>query len=313
MTEEHEDRQETVSYPRPTRTYLKGLLDSFGLRPRRQYGQNFLIDLNLLELLARTAEIGPNDVVLEVGAGTGGLTNRLADLAREVVSVEIDPGFYELARKETRARPNLTLLHMDALKGKNRVQPEVLTALEEAMRRAEASSYKLVANLPYDVAASLVGNLLLERLEVDSMTMTVQLEVGERLVAEPGSKDYGPLSALVASVGEGRIVRQMPPSAFWPRPKVTSAIVRIDVDAQRRSDLEELSAQHRFVRDLFTHRRKSLRAALISLPRYKPLKARMTDLLESVGVTGDGRAEQLSPAELVRIRHVLEKTLNSDV
>lgn len=290
------DDHHTFSAARPTQSYLRNLFEANGLQPRRQLGQNFLIDLNLLDLLVQSSMVGPSDVVLEVGAGTGGLTTRLAQQAGRVVSIEIDPGVYMLAKKQVSGFPNVTLIHTDVLENKNHVSEEVLAAVREAMAELGTDHYHLVANLPYDVATSVIGNLLLEDLPIRSMTTTVQFEMAQRLVARPGSKDYGPVSVLVSNLGEAEWIRSLPPQAFWPRPKVRSAIVRIVIDEAKRGRLEHLRQTHRFVRDLFIHRRKNLRSAIASIPGYKQFKPQLNDLLQSIGLGHDSRAEEL-PAE----------------
>lgn len=281
-----------------TRSYLQGMLEANGLRPRRQLGQNFLIDLNLLELLVRASSLRPDDVVLEIGTGTGGLTSRVAERVAHVVSVEIDPGFHKLAQRETQHLSNITLLQCDALAGKNKLNPLVVDTLGEVLQRTGASRYELVANLPYDVSTAVIGNLLLNDLPIGAATVTVQQEFGERLVATPGSKDYGPLSILVQRVGDAQWVRTLPPTVFWPRPKVVSAIIRIHVHPEKRADLPFLRQFHAFLRDLFIHRRKVLRAALASMPSGRMPKREVDEILSKLNLEGSLRAEQLSPSQL---------------
>lgn len=283
---------------RQTRTYLMEMLQAHGLSPRRQLGQNFLIDLNLLELLVRASSLRSDDVVLEIGAGTGGLTTRLAERVAHVVSVEIDPGFYQLAQRETQHCSNVTLVHADALAGKNKLNPIVMETLARVLEQTGAKRYELVANLPYDVSTSVIGNLLLDDLPIGAATVTVQQEFGERLIAAPGSKNYGPLSVLVQRVGSAQWVRTLPPTVFWPRPKVYSAIVRLNVHPENREDLPYLREFHAFLRDLFIHRRKVLRAALSGMPSGKRAKSDVDRLLGELSLEGTQRAEQLSPVQL---------------
>lgn len=297
---------------RQTRTYLKELLEAHGLRPKRKLGQNFLIDLNLLDLLVRAASLRPDDVVLEVGAGTGSLTAKLSQAVARVVSVEIDPGFYQLATREVEHCSNVNLLHCDVLAGKNRLNPEVLQALEEALQQTGASRYELVANLPYDVSTSVIGNLLLADLPIGAATITIQQEFGERLTADPGSKNYGPLSILVQRVGNAHWVRTLPPTVFWPRPKVVSAIVRINVFPEKRQDLEFLRRFHHFLRDLFIHRRKVLRAALASIPGHDLSKQQADELLQKAGIDPTQRAEQIPPEQLEQLFRLLDSPATSD-
>lgn len=280
---------------RQTRTHLMEIMSANGLRPRRQLGQNFLIDLNLLTLLVQSSQLTAEDVVLEVGAGTGGMTARLAEAARAVVSVEIDPGFYRLASQTVGLFENVTLIHADILENKNKINPLVMETLMARMRECGRDHYHLVANLPYDVSASVIGNLLLEDAPIADMTFTVQLEMGERIAAVPGTAHYGPLSVLAQGVGTVEWVRTLPPNAFWPRPQIHSAILRLVVNSDRRTDLVYLRRWHRFVRDLFIHRRKNLRSGIASIPGYKWLKPELDALLASISLEPDLRAENLTP------------------
>lgn len=297
------------SAKRQTQSYLMETFAALGLRAKREFGQNFLIDLNLLDLLLRSARLTKGDVVLEVGAGTGGLTSRLAEEAGEVVSIEIDPGFYRLAAVEVENASNVTLINTDVLAGKNKLEPAVMEAVSAAMQRIGADHYHLVANLPYDVASSVVANCLLGNLPVRGLTFTVQYEVGLRISAMPGDRDYGPLSVLSRTLGDVRLIRTLPPSAFWPRPKVDSAFVRIEVDPERKKSLPDLREYHAFVRMIFIHRRKNLRGSILSVPDYKPLKGTIDTLLADVGLTRDDRAERLDPDRLLALYRRLAQAM----
>ena len=227
---------------RQTLSYLRNLFDERGLKPKGKLGQNFLIDLNLLDVLLRAAELTKDDIVLEVGTGTGGLTARLADQARAVLGVEIDPAFVTLTEEATAHAGNVFLLHADVLQGKNEINPRVFGALQDVRRRSncqpdgeEPCRLKLVANLPYAAATPLIGNLLLTELPFERMAVTVQWEIAERLTAQPGTKDYGSLAVLVQSLADVEIVRRLPPSVFWPRPQVASAFVLIRPSAAKRA------------------------------------------------------------------------------
>ncbi|MFO0946940.1 MAG: rRNA adenine N-6-methyltransferase family protein [Planctomycetota bacterium] len=139
------------------------------------------------------------------------------------------------------------------------------------------------------------------------MTFTVQFEMAERIASLPGKKDYGPLSVLVQTIGHVSWVRTLPPSVFWPRPQVQSAILRIDVDDAKRQNLVELREAHRFIRDLFVHRRKTLRAGVASIPGLKRLKGHLDTLFAELELPSDGRAEQLTPEELHRLFHGVKR------
>ncbi|MER3417089.1 MAG: ribosomal RNA small subunit methyltransferase A [Gemmataceae bacterium] len=287
--------------PRQTLSYLKELFAARGIRPKNKMGQNFLVDLNLLQVLVRAAELSRSDLVIEVGSGTGGLTARLAEHAGWVLGVEIDRGLYELARDNTAALTNVQLLHADILAGKNKLNPQVVAAMRQALDRPGLATLKLVSNLPYVVATPVIGNFLVSDLPLERLVVTVQWEVAERLAAAPGTKAYNALSVLVQSLADVEILRRMPPQVFWPRPKVDSAIVRIWPRSEKRSRIPDVHGFHRFVHDLYLHRRKNLRSALWPRYRSRCSKEQLDVLLRQHGFDPQARSETLSVDEHLRL------------
>jgi 16S rRNA (adenine1518-N6/adenine1519-N6)-dimethyltransferase len=281
------------SAPRQTLSYVKGLLAGRGILPKNKLGQNFLIDLNLIDLLVRAADLTAADLVLEVGTGTGSLTNRFADGAGVVVSVELDPVIYEMAREVVGDRPNVCLLHADALRNKNELNPAVLAAMAEMRGRSSTKQLKLVANLPYAVATPVISNLLLGDEPVERMVVTVQWEIAERLTARVGTSQYGALAVLIQSLTDVEIVRRLAPAVFWPRPKVESAIMLIRPNAQKRERVGDPQRFRNFLRDLYVHRRKNLRGALAGWPSGRRDKAEVDAKLAALGLSGTTRAEDL--------------------
>ena len=292
---------------RQTTAYLKKLFAEVGFSIDARRGQNFLVDLNLLDLLERSAEIEPDDIVLEVGSGTAALTERLSRAAFRVVTVEIDPRLATLARDRLIDCDNVELVEGDVLAGKHRLAPKVSTALDAAMtarREARRSGrFLLAANLPYCVATPVISNLLLVR-PFDAATVTVQREMAERMIASPGSGSYNALSVWVGAQCRGEIIRVLPPSAFWPRPKVDSAIVRLVLEPKRRQAITDLTRFHRFVRDIFCHRRKLLRGVLIRLAGGKQQPSavdRVEKLYQKFGFDRSIRAEEIAPDTFVAL------------
>jgi 16S rRNA (adenine1518-N6/adenine1519-N6)-dimethyltransferase len=296
-----ESREPGPDRPRQTLTYLRNLFEAHGLRPKSKLGQSFLIDLNVLDLLVRSAEVTRDDLAIEVGSGTGSLTARLADLAGAVLSVEVDAGYYLLVREAVAEQPNVVLLHADALKNKNQLNPEVLTALEGLRQRTGLQRLKLVANLPYAVATPVISNFLISAYPFERMVVTVQLEIAERLIAQPSTKDYGALAVLVQSVADVELVRRLAPSVFWPRPKVSSAIVRIWPNARKRAHVGDVPRFRVFLRDLYSHRRKNLRGALVGFPGKRWDKVEVDRRLAELGIDGSVRAEALDVEEHLRL------------
>ncbi|WP_145178269.1 16S rRNA (adenine(1518)-N(6)/adenine(1519)-N(6))-dimethyltransferase RsmA [Rubripirellula lacrimiformis] len=292
--------------PRQTATYLSKRLAAAGLRPVSRFGQNFLIDLNLVDLIARSAEIRKDDVVLEIGTGVGSLTSRLSDQAGAVLTVEIDNNLHQMASEELAGRPNVKLIHGDALKNKNTLRPEIMENVRDAKSRlGENSRFLLVSNLPYNVATPIISNLLHETPTPDVIVVTIQKEMGDRIVAEPGSKDYGALSVWVQSICDAEIIRILPPTVFWPRPKVHSAIIRLDHRPERRASFADLDHFHATVRSLFFHRRKFLRSVVISAMKGRLDKPQVDAVLQQQGHGETARAEELNLTQIQQLAEAL--------
>ena len=284
---------------RQTKSFLMQKLREIGVEPASRHGQNFLIDLNLVRLIIDSADLGPRDVVLEVGTGTGSLTTLMAPKASQVVTVEIDSNLYELASEQLLEHDNVTQLCCDALRNKNRFSGEVMSAVGDALAATPDARFKLVANLPYNVATPILSNLLLCGHTPHTMVATIQKELAERIVAEPWSKDYGALSVWMQSQAATEIVRIMPPKVFWPAPKVESAIVKIVVDEQRRAAIPDLRYFHQLVKSLFLHRRKFLRANVVSALKKHLDKPQVDEILDEMRFAPDTRTEQLDIATLL--------------
>ncbi len=291
---------------RQTVSYLSRRLSEAGLRPVSKYGQNFLIDLNLIDLIANSAELRKTDVVLEVGTGVGSLTSRLSDVAGAVLTVEIDQNLYQLAGEELAGRSNVMQIQGDVLRNKNSLRDDLMERIREATRRiGDESRFLLVANLPYNVATPIISNLLHQSPPPDAMVVTIQKELADRIAARPGTKDYGALSIWVQSLCRVEIVRVVGPKVFWPRPKVDSAILRLDLQPDRRAAIADLAYFHQTVRALFFHRRKYLRSNVISAMKNRLDKSRVDAILQSLGHGETARAEELSVEEIQRLVEAL--------
>lgn len=282
-----------MTSPRQTLSYLQDKFRRAGLLPQIRFGQNFLIDLNLIDLIMRTADLTTKDVVLEIGTGMGSLTTKMALFAGSVITVEIDPMLAQLAKQELAPFSNVTMLQRDALRNKNNLHEEVLETVRAKMSEVPGSRFKLVANLPYNVATPIISNLLQVEPLVDKMVVTIQKELAERIAAKPKTKDYSALSIWIQSQCDVEIVRTMPPDVFWPRPKVESAILSIAPNAQLRSRINDLEYFHQTVRALFFHRRKFLRGVVVSAMKEKLTKDMVDQVLAEAGFDGNSRAEEL--------------------
>ena len=246
-----------------TLTDIKSLLAAHGLRPKHRLGQNFLHDQNHMRRIVEAADIHPVDLVLEVGAGTGSLSEALLDAGAQLVAVEVDQDLTPILRE--RLDPYAHRAHVctgDILASKSTINPQVLQLLEQSAIGHPPStiSFKLVANLPYQIASPLLIDLALDHPAMQLGIVMVQREVADRLTAPPGSKAYGPLSVLVQAMCATERIAALPASCFWPAPKVASAVVRLTRRAEPATDDPHRLAA--LVQRLFQQRRKQLGAIL---------------------------------------------------
>ncbi|SMP76567.1 dimethyladenosine transferase [Neorhodopirellula lusitana] len=305
---DHDDKQRARRASRQTATFLSKRLTAAGLRPVSKYGQNFLIDLNLVDLIARSADIQSNDVVLEIGTGVGSLTSIMAEQAGAILTVEIDKNLFQLAAEELDVFPHVKMIHGDALRNKNSLREDIMQNIRDAQSRLpEGGRFMLVANLPYNVATPIISNLLHESPTPDRIVVTIQKELGERIVAKPGSKDYGALSVWVQSMCRAEIVRILPPTVFWPRPKVESAVIRLDLEPERRAAIPDLKYFHNTVRALFFHRRKFLRSVVISAMKGRLEKTQVDTILQQLGHGETARAEELDLQQIMDLAEALRQ------
>jgi 16S rRNA (adenine1518-N6/adenine1519-N6)-dimethyltransferase len=272
-----------------------------GVTIKGKHGQNFLVDLNLLRILVASARLEPIDVVLEIGTGTGSLTSLVAPQVAAMITVEIDPQMFQLASEELYQLPNVTMLQLDALKNKSTFDERILEAIREKLAEVPGGQFKLVANLPYNVATPIISNLLLAPIVPRSMTITIQKELGDRINAVPSTKDYSALSIWMQSQCRVEWVRTLPPNVFWPKPKVHSAILHLEVDDALRGRISDLVFFHQFTRSMFFHRRKYLRSQLLSAAGEGFDKPRIDAILAAQGLAPELRAEQLSVEQMIAL------------
>ncbi|MCZ6794917.1 MAG: 16S rRNA (adenine(1518)-N(6)/adenine(1519)-N(6))-dimethyltransferase RsmA [Planctomycetota bacterium] len=267
---------------------LIGRLRAAGIVPRRSLGQNFLHDPRLLASLVEEAGVSGEDTVFEVGTGPGTLTGAIADRVGRVLSVEIDSRLVDFARRELSGRQNVEILQGDVLAGKSRLAP----AVEERLRALGPVTW--IANLPYSIATPVILAFLEAGLAWRRCVLTVQLEVAERLASEPGGRSYGASSALLRFWASARLVRRIGPGTFWPRPRVDSAVVRLD-PRQPPEDSRRFAGYRAWVKYLFARRRKQL-GGLLRQRLGRPAAERA---LELGGWGGTRRPESLEVTDFL--------------
>lgn len=270
---------------------IKSLLESRGLRPNKALGQNFLIEPAHIQRLIEAAGVHADDLVVEVGPGTGVLTDALLERGCTVVACELDRGLADVLRErlsDYARRGRFTLIEGDCLASKHEINAALLLALN-------GRPFKLVANLPYGAASPLIIALATRHSECLGQFVTIQREVADRLRAKPGTRDYGEMGVLVQAMCEVKRIALLPPGCFWPPPKVESEMVAIVPRATAMT--ADPGALSRLCRVLFTHRRKQLGAILA-----KELGARV-DLPADLDATA--RPESLTIEQLIRLAEQL--------
>jgi len=263
---------------------LRNLLYAHHMRPNKSFGQNFLVDRDILQRIVETAELEPDDQVLELGAGTGVLTRELARQARRVVAVELEQDMLTLLAKTTRDYINIEIIERNLLY----VDPQDVFGRER---------YKLVANLPYYITAPTFRHFLESANPPRLLVVMVQYEVAQRIVAEPG--DLSLLGVSVQFYGQPRIVARVPARAFYPAPKVDSAILRVDIHEQAPLTPRERDTFFRVVQAGFSERRKQLHNSLAHGLHRKDEEIR--GWLATAGIEANRRAETLSIEEWLRL------------
>ncbi len=299
------------------RTEILAILAAAGQRPQHQFGQNFMLDQNFLHALVDAGQIQPHDILLEVGPGVGNLTRLLSQRAAQgaVLAVDIDK---KLLPATIRHHPDLTNVHWlnaDVLAGKHHLNPDVLQKLHALQLAHPAGSLKLVSNLPYNAASPLIAELLVHMhvtsqstpqnpLLFSRLVFTVQWEVAQRMHAAPNTRDYGPLGILIQLLADVEILRKIPPGAFWPPPKVHSALVAVTPRPDRFPAVTHAVTLQKLLAGLFSHRRQTLNNALKHYldDSYTPTHQQ---LLLAANIPTSLRPENLTPAQFLTLAQIL--------
>lgn len=268
--------------------FYRQLLRQFGVKPRKSLGQHFLIDETVLECILSAAELNPGDIVVEVGPGLGILTEGLAKQGAQVIAVELDRKLVTLLKRRLTAFPDVKIINADIL----RVTPRQILESKSAVS-ALFQGYKVIANLPYYITSPLLRHFFEALPQPSEMIVMVQKEVGEAMVAKPGNMSL--LSVKTQFYSKPTIVSYVPPSSFYPPPKVDSVILRLDVYSQPPIEIPNPASFFDVVMHGFSSPRKQLRNSLAHSLDMPP--SQVTLLLEKTGIEGERRAETLSLEE----------------
>ena len=299
--------QNEINFIPHTPAVLKQILKKRGIVLNKRFGQNFLIDQNILLSIPDIAEIKDSDVVLEIGTGTGGLTRLLAERSRHVFTVEVDKGLFELSTDILSYYKNVTVLNADILKTKHELNPEIISLISGWLKNSGQTHMKIVSNLPYNISTPVIINFLESKLPVVSMILTLQREITDRLKAIPGTREYGILSIIAQLFSDVKVVRTLPPEVFWPRPDVYSAIVRIIVNREKYADrMPDYSTFRKVIWAIFTSRRKTLLNSLEYLGLHVSRES-LKKVIDEVHLNERIRGEVLSIEQLLQLTEKIYK------
>lgn len=284
--------QPTLGNPQNTIAVLQKYNFSF----QKKFGQNFLIDTHVLDKIIRSAEITKDDFVLEIGPGIGTMTQYLACAAREVVAVEIDKALIPILEDTLSSYDNVTVINEDVLK---------LDIVKMAQERNGGKPIKVVANLPYYITTPIIMGLFESHVPVQSITVMVQKEVADRMQVGPGTKDYGALSLAVQYYAKPYIAANVPPNCFMPRPKVGSAVIRLECHEEPPVQVEDEKLMFRIIRASFNQRRKTLANGLKNSPEISLSREGIEQAIAELGKGASVRGEALNLEEFATLSNIV--------
>ena len=278
--------------------YTIEVLQKYGFVFQKRFGQNFLIDTHVLDRIIEASEITKDDFVLEIGPGIGTMTQYLAEAAREVTAVEIDDALIPILKDTLKEWDNVTVLHGDILKTDIR---------KIADEKNQGRPIKVVANLPYYITTPIIMGLFESHVPVDSITVMVQKEVADRMQTGPGSKDYGALSLAVQYYAEPKIVANVPPNCFMPRPKVGSAVIRLTRHQNPPVTTLDEKLMFRLIRASFNQRRKTLSNSLKNSQELPYSREEVETAITECGLPLNIRGEALTLEQFARLSEAFSK------
>lgn len=291
------DYKNVMHLGNPTNTIV--VLNRYGFSFQKKFGQNFLIDENVVEKIVRDAGVTKDDFVLEIGPGIGTMTQILCENAREVVAVEIDDKLIPILMEDTLSwYDNVTVIHEDILK---------LDIVKLANERNGGKPIKVVANLPYYITTPIIMGLFESHVPLDSITIMVQKEVADRMQVGPGTKDYGALSLAVQYYAKPQILLNVPASCFMPRPNVDSAVIQLTRYEKPPVEVADEHLMFRLIRASFNQRRKTMTNSVGNSPELSVSKEQMAAALEKCGLSATVRGEALTLAQFAELANVLSE------
>ncbi len=303
--------QKIIDFVPHTPAVLKQIFERRGIAPNKRFGQNFLIDQNILVCIPDIANLKEDDVILEIGTGTGGLTRLLAAGSRHVFTIEVDKKLFGLSSDILKLYKNITLINADILKTKHELNPDVLSLIDNWIREHNQTQIKVVSNLPYNISTPVIISLLESDLPINFMVLMLQKEITERMTAIPGTREYGILSVITQLFSEVEVVKTLSPHVFWPRPAVHSALVKVVIHKEKYADrITDYSFFGKIVYAIFTSRRKTLINSLEKLNLPKISREHLKRIMKDMHLDERIRGENLDVDQLIHLSEAIGKLKN---
>ncbi len=281
----------------------KFIMKKYNIKANKNLGQNFLIDENVINSIIDGSDVNENDLIIEIGPGLGTLTKRLLERAGKVICIELDKNMINILNDRFSLYENFKILNQDILK------TNLKSLIQQEKEVGKIKYVKIVANLPYYITTPIIMKLLEEQLELESITVMIQKEVADRLIAIPGEKNTGAITYTVYYYAESKKILEVPNTAFIPEPEVTSEVIRLDIRKVPPIDVSNRDFMFKIIKNAFMQRRKTIVNALTNTKIFKD-KNQGINILKDVNLKENVRAEELSIEEFAKLTDKIINVIN---
>ena len=276
----------------------KFIMKKYNIKANKNLGQNFLVSNDAINQIVNSGEIEKDDLIIEIGPGLGTLTKELLERAKKVICVELDNKMVEILNERFSLYDNLEILNQDILK------TDLKEIIKKEKNQNNIKDVKIIANLPYYITTPIIMKLLEEKLDLKSITVMIQKEVAERLIATPGEKNTGAITYTVYYYAEAKKIAEVPNTSFIPEPEVTSEVIRLDIRKNPPVETKDTEMMFKIIKNAFMQRRKTLLNSLTNTKIFKN-KEEGTKILKTLNLNENIRAEELTLKKFAEITDLL--------
>ena len=276
----------------------KFIMKKYNIKANKNLGQNFLVSNDAINQIVNSGEIEKDDLIIEIGPGLGTLTKELLERAKKVICVELDNKMVEILNERFSLYDNLEILNQDILK------TDLKEIIKKEKNQNNIKDVKIIANLPYYITTPIIMKLLEEKLDLKSITVMIQKEVAERLIATPGEKNTGAITYTVYYYAEAKKIAEVPNTSFIPEPEVTSEVIRLDIRKNPPVETKNIEMMFKIIKNAFMQRRKTLLNSLTNTKIFKN-KEEGTKILKTLNLNENIRAEELTLKNFAEITDLL--------